>query len=333
MWPIETGGGCIATTWTTGSYRYDGAGNITRIGVDTFGYDRLGRLTSGTMYNGSTQYEMSYSYDSYGNMTQKREGLPGGSADALVVDASRNHLMQLDPPGLSHRSYVYDTNGNVVRDEPNVSREEFFYDSRNRMTAATAALDTEDLALARDFTYRYDARGYRVSKMDRLSGLTTFFARGPDGRTLSEFRRASFLSGTVGWDRDYLYANGQHMALLVNRDPGPPTGLEACSKDCGSANNDVFVKLTWDRNPDADLAGYLVYRTGPGGSHALNGGVPIPSSGPEEVYTDRSIANADKSKLFMYWVVAVDQAGRTGATSSFVNAIPVENEPPASVIA
>ncbi|HEV7922811.1 MAG TPA: hypothetical protein VGR02_18650, partial [Thermoanaerobaculia bacterium] len=32
--------------WTAGDYRYDGAGNITAIGSESYVYDKLGRLES-----------------------------------------------------------------------------------------------------------------------------------------------------------------------------------------------------------------------------------------------------------------------------------------------
>ncbi|HUO83950.1 MAG TPA: hypothetical protein VM534_02450, partial [Thermoanaerobaculia bacterium] len=38
------GPGC----WTTGTYQYDGAGNIKAMGSDSFGYDRVNRLESAT---------------------------------------------------------------------------------------------------------------------------------------------------------------------------------------------------------------------------------------------------------------------------------------------
>lgn len=51
-------------SWATGTYLYDGSGNIKSIGSDTYAYDEVGRLKQATV-NGAAQ---TYTYDSYGNM-------------------------------------------------------------------------------------------------------------------------------------------------------------------------------------------------------------------------------------------------------------------------
>ncbi|HKR62131.1 MAG TPA: hypothetical protein VJZ00_00255, partial [Thermoanaerobaculia bacterium] len=53
-------------TWTTGSYSYDGSGNIRSMGSDTFVYDAFGRVTSGAAGPGRRQ---DYTYDRFGNLT------------------------------------------------------------------------------------------------------------------------------------------------------------------------------------------------------------------------------------------------------------------------
>jgi RHS repeat-associated protein len=63
----------IATTgaisnFSTGTYTYDGAGNIMAIGSDAFGYDLRSRLTSATLSSVGSQ---AYSYDRYGNLLSK----------------------------------------------------------------------------------------------------------------------------------------------------------------------------------------------------------------------------------------------------------------------
>ena len=53
-------------TWETGTYLYDGSGNIKQIGADTYKYDAAGRLTH-SIVNGVTE---EYGYDSFGNLTR-----------------------------------------------------------------------------------------------------------------------------------------------------------------------------------------------------------------------------------------------------------------------
>ena len=39
-------GSDLPVNWTSGSYAYDGASNITAIGTSTYEYDKVGRLTA-----------------------------------------------------------------------------------------------------------------------------------------------------------------------------------------------------------------------------------------------------------------------------------------------
>jgi YD repeat-containing protein len=52
--------------WDSGAYGYDGAGNITAIGLDSYYYDKVGRILYGTTQNGVAS--QSYTYDTYGNL-------------------------------------------------------------------------------------------------------------------------------------------------------------------------------------------------------------------------------------------------------------------------
>jgi hypothetical protein len=51
-------------TWTRGTYRYDGSGNISQIGEEDFRYDLNGRLVYG---DGGPDAKQSYTYDAFGN--------------------------------------------------------------------------------------------------------------------------------------------------------------------------------------------------------------------------------------------------------------------------
>ena len=56
--------------WTSGTFTYDGAGNITFAGTDAYVYDELGRLTSGTadFQRTGAFKQQSYTYDAFGNL-------------------------------------------------------------------------------------------------------------------------------------------------------------------------------------------------------------------------------------------------------------------------
>ncbi|MDQ3282902.1 MAG: hypothetical protein M3Q69_15985, partial [Acidobacteriota bacterium] len=54
--------------WSSGSYGYDGVGNIKSIGDDQYRYDRVGRLVSATAKTvGNTSNAQTFTHDEYGN--------------------------------------------------------------------------------------------------------------------------------------------------------------------------------------------------------------------------------------------------------------------------
>lgn len=77
--------------------------------------------------------------------------------------------------------------------------------------------------------------------------------------------------------------------------PSPPKNLVAVPSE-------GVVRLAWDPSPEEDVAGYLVYRTGPGEGEAVKlTSAPIPGT----LYTDRSAA---RGATYRYVVTAVDRA-------------------------
>ena len=63
--------------WSTGYYSYDGSGNLMTLtahpplktGTDYYVYDKVSRLTSGSLSIGGTTCSQTYAFDPYGNMT------------------------------------------------------------------------------------------------------------------------------------------------------------------------------------------------------------------------------------------------------------------------
>ena len=85
--------------WSSGTYQYDGSGNIKAIGPDSDGvtrrylYDELSRLTSAGYEGpnatpGTYQSVHTYEYDSFGNRT--KETTPT-TTQSLTVDTPTNH--------------------------------------------------------------------------------------------------------------------------------------------------------------------------------------------------------------------------------------------------
>lgn len=93
-------------------------------------------------------------------------------------------------------------------------------------------------------------------------------------------------------------------ASILPRDifpPAPPHGLQA-----SSAPNSI--ELNWDRNTEADLNGYRVYRAeGNGALQKIADVSAVPS------YSDRKV---EHGKTYRYAVAAIDQAGNESPPSA-----------------
>lgn len=134
-----------STLFDTGLYAYDGAGNITGIGTDVFGYDSLSRLTAAT----ESAQARTYTYDRYGNIAKN-----GGYT--YTHDARNNHLT----PNLSLPSVAYDTRGNLTT----VGSKSLRYDAFNRQVRNI-------LPGTSDWTYLFNSGGERVIKFPSGSSV------------------------------------------------------------------------------------------------------------------------------------------------------------------
>ncbi len=305
------------THFDSGAYTYDGAGNIASIGVDKFGYDAVGRLIHGFLIDpvvaGKTE-TMDWSYDPLGNMTlQIRATFASGMQNSVVTTKqfnmnSKNQIqstVQNPPP--DDPNFVYDGNGNLVRD-PGF---EYVFDARNRLIEMHEALSGELVS-----RYTYDGSGYRISKYDAATQMTTFHMRDASGQTLSEFRRSN-RPGTPSWFKDYVYAAGRHVAMVENDVPAAPGGLMV--HDVSDPGQPPAVTLTWEANSELDISYYRLKRTccqmwqeppGP-----LN--VDLWSTG----YVDTDI-HLEENIEYTYSIVAIDSAGLASAPSEAVVARP-----------
>jgi YD repeat-containing protein len=75
---------------STGTYLYDGSGNIKQIGNDTLIYDAVSRLTSATLPSAGGVGE-TYTYDPFGNM-QSVTSTMGEGRPTITTEKSTNHL-------------------------------------------------------------------------------------------------------------------------------------------------------------------------------------------------------------------------------------------------
>lgn len=162
----------------TGQYAYDGAGNVTAMGADCFGYDAASRLTSAKFGSCLTPTsQQSFSYDRYGNLL----GSGGANARTLSIDTATNRLASVTTN--QKWTTLYDDQGNLKSLTAGAFVETFNYDDQNRLAGYTPASGGK-------WNYGYDARGERVLKVapavtSRAGYLWTF--RDHMGRIASEY--------------------------------------------------------------------------------------------------------------------------------------------------
>ncbi len=113
-------------TWTTGTYAYDAAGNISAIGADQFTYDGYSRIKTG-MAGGQTQ---EFTYDRWGNLSSIKTGT---STIPLTADTATNRLTAVNGTAV-----LYDAAGQLVELDDSAS---YAYDGSG-MLISSASLQT-----------------------------------------------------------------------------------------------------------------------------------------------------------------------------------------------
>ena len=183
------------TLWSTGSYEYDGSGNVTEIGTSWFLYDKVSRLTSGAVFTGPTgggnQKQQTYTYDAFGNI----QSIGGDSARATPTDSATNRLQG---------AATYDGAGNLTSWNGNT----YEYDAFNQMIRMKSG--------DQDWLYSYTADDERVWQFDAnaSSRFDRWTLRDLSGKVL----RAYEATGYGGWhvESDYVYRDG---SLLASETP------------------------------------------------------------------------------------------------------------------
>ena len=201
--------------WTSGAYRYDGAGNIVQIGTtqspNTEGrpnhyiYDLRGRLLEGTGNTAAQNNTQNYSYDVYGNLTKIVTN--GTNTVSMGVDPLTNHL---DKPtacaaGSTCVTGSFDSAGNQTSSSAGYT---YKYDALSSMTELSGGQGRHE-------AYLYDDLGERVAFV--ADGGTTqtwrYTIRGQDRRVWREYD--DVVTGAQhawSWVQDYVYRDANLLA-------------------------------------------------------------------------------------------------------------------------
>ena len=188
-----------AASWTSGTYQYDGSGNIIAIGTDTFKYDTVGRLTSATV-SGVSQ---TYAYDAFGNIISLTAG-----AGQCVNGNDCGRTVPIDSPtNRTSPTTEYDARGNRTLMDGHAAT----YDEANMMTS----LQT----LGGPRQYIYTADDERIATYG--GGTWSWTIRDNGGAVLRELTSfdssSSIASSGWTWTNDYVYRGA---SLLANEQAG-----------------------------------------------------------------------------------------------------------------
>lgn len=126
----------------TGLTRHDGAGNVTATGTDTFSYDYRSRLTQANFNTVSGAPYETFTYDDFGNMTQRYWSGTGGGTVLLTTSVSTNRLT-----GAS-----YDNLGNLT----SYGTDTFSFDALSRRWRWSSGTSWEE--------YSYEGSGERLAR-------------------------------------------------------------------------------------------------------------------------------------------------------------------------
>jgi RHS repeat-associated protein len=182
-------------------YTLDAADNITGItnGLDSladraFVYDDTYRLIEARSRDYLDTLQK-YLYSRNGNRDTVIH-YTDSTVDTSVYLYTNNRLTQVN--GATDISFTYDALGNITRTIRGTDTTTFQYSDAGTLTGV------DDGATA---SYSYDSRSRRIKKV--VAGITvTKFIPDEEGRILTEY------AVTGGWNRDYIYLNGQLLARV-----------------------------------------------------------------------------------------------------------------------
>ncbi len=194
--------------WVLG---HDPVGNILSIDdqIDnsldqTLTYDALYRLDSALGGYGSEDFD----YDANGNRTHYQNGIVD---DAYTYELQSNRLATQDGWTFSR-----DATGNRTEKLDGFGYGQLYVFGDHNRLRQTSVRDVSGDTVVGD--YQYDGRGQRSIKTTTEG--TTHFIYGPSGELLGEY------AGDGETWREYIYLNGQPIALYAEAPAAPPTPLE-----------------------------------------------------------------------------------------------------------
>ncbi|HPA79478.1 MAG TPA: RHS repeat-associated core domain-containing protein [Thermoanaerobaculales bacterium] len=186
--------GNATSAWDTGSYSFDGAGNIiTMTGTsttDTFVYDKVSRIKEARQTVGGVLKTQSYAYDTFGNLTTITTN---GTPRTVAVDALTNRIS----------GSGYDAAGSMTSWGDGGTTYSYAYYPTNEMKQMVGD--------GRTTLFGYSADGERVGTWDSVAGGITYVLRGLDNKPLRQYRE---YNGGWTWQKDWIWRDGLLLATI-----------------------------------------------------------------------------------------------------------------------
>jgi RHS repeat-associated protein len=209
--PRHVAADVCSTCWT---YFYDGTGNITAAGTDTYRYDTANRLLTATA--GGPANGVSYAYDAFGNRTAAARA----AGAARCVGNTDCDLSPAANPATNHftdNGATYDPAGDLV----GISGNTFSFDALSMAQSSQLG--------ARTLRYIYTADDERIATYDGTLGTWTL--RDLGAHPLREFTSSdtavggsiSYGTASLTWQRDYIWRGALMLASESRRSYSDPT--------------------------------------------------------------------------------------------------------------
>lgn len=171
--------------WSSGTYKYDGAGNVINIGANYYVYDQLSRLRHATL-PGTTAHDI-YRYDSFGNLYERETTLGGGTSWTYIpVSGSSNRLTNAQ----------YDGVGNLL--SGGGTPHFFKWDPFRMMIEQSGSFGYQQY-------YVYTADDQRIGTFNNGQGVWKWTPRDLGGLVVREYESGNYPGAAWMWVEDFVH--------------------------------------------------------------------------------------------------------------------------------
>ncbi len=185
--------------YDSGLFEYDGAGNTWKIGADRFLYDRVGRVTLGTVRQAGSGHQETYEYDGFDNVLERVRNQT--QTDTFPID-EKNRLLGIGDDVTYDVAGQMTQIGRLLDGSPNISVEWDGLGMQLAFKRHSPAFQQQ--------VYIYGPGNMRLLSFDSRDSTLTWNQRDLSGKILRTWRHTGSLDvsspdSVYQHDKDYLY--------------------------------------------------------------------------------------------------------------------------------